>query len=203
MFKCRYGKIMFAPDTGADGGAGASGVDGVETETPDTTDWKALYEKEHADKEKLKTSFDKTASEIAELKRQNKAKMTEDEQRQAEQAEREAKYQSMQNELNEIKTSNVFAKQGFNETDYADLSKKLVESCGEHASEVAEIITAFVKKSNQTAVANARNGAVVDGAKPPKASTATKEEHTYANIASQMNAQNNRIDEIKNHYKKS
>ena len=164
----RYGRFMFAPDTGADGGAG--------TETPaeqtvDTTDYKALYEKEKADREKLKASFDKTASEIAELKKQNKAKMSEEEQRQAEQAEREALYKSTLAQLNEIKTSSVFAKSGIAENDYSDLSKKLVETCGDKASEVAETIIELVKKSNKSAVANAKNASIVDGARTPAAST--------------------------------
>ena len=195
----RYGRFMFAPDTGADGGAG--------TETPaeqtvDTTDYKALYEKEKTEREKLKASFDRTSSEIAELKKQNKAKMSEEEQRQAEQAEREALYKSTLAQLNEIKTSSVFAKSGIAENDYSDLSKKLVETCGDKASEVAETIIELVKKSNKSAVANAKNASIVDGARTPAAS-ASKEEHPYARLATENNNPSNRTEEIKNHYKKS
>lgn len=195
----RYGRFMFAPDTGADGGAG--------TETPaeqtvDTTDYKALYEQEKSKSEKWKASFDKASGDIAEMKRQNKAKMSEEEQRQAEQAEREALYKSTLAQLNEIKTSSVFAKSGIAENDYSDLSKKLVETCGDKASEVAETIIELVKKSNKSAVANAKNASIVDGARTPAAS-ASKEEHPYARRATENNNPSNRTEEIKNFYKKS
>lgn len=195
----RYGRFMFAPDTGADGGAG--------TETPaeqtvDTTDYKALYEQEKSKSEKWKASFDKASGDIAEMKRQNKAKMSEEEQRQAEQAEREALYKSTLAQLNEIKTSSVFAKSGIAENDYSDLSKKLVETCGDKASEVAESIIELVKKSNKSAVANAKNASIVDGARTPAAS-ASKEEHPYARRATENNNPSNRTEEIKNFYKKS
>lgn len=195
----RYGRFMFAPDTGADGGAG--------TETPaeqmaDTTDYKALYEQEKSKSEKWKASFDKASGDIAEMKRQNKAKMSEEEQRQAEQAEREALYKSTLAQLNEIKTSSVFAKSGIAETDYSGLSKKLVETCGDKASEVAETIIELVKKSNKSAVANAKNASIVDGARTPAAS-ASKEEHPYARRATENNNPSNRTEEIKNFYKKS
>lgn len=195
----RYGRFMFAPDTGADGSAG--------TETPaeqtvDTTDYKALYEQEKSKSEKWKASFDKASGDIAEMKRQNKAKMSEEEQRQAEQAEREALYKSTLAQLNEIKTSSVFAKSGIAENDYSDLSKKLVETCGDKASEVAETIIELVKKSNKSAVANAKNASIVDGARTPAAS-ASKEEHPYARRATENNNPSNRTEEIKNFYKKS
>lgn len=164
----RYGRFMFAPDTGADGGAGA---ETPAEQTVDTTDYKALYEQEKSKSEKWKASFDKASGDIAEMKRQNKAKMSEEEQRQAEQAEREALYKSTLAQLNEIKTSSVFAKSGIAETDYSDLSKKLVETCGDKASEVAETIIELVKKSNKSAVANAKNASIVDGARTPAAST--------------------------------
>ena len=197
----RYGRFMFAPDTGADGGVG--------TETPaeqtvDTTDYKALYEKEKSEREKLKASFDRTSSEIAELKKQNKAKMSEEEQRQAEREEREKLYQSTLAQLNEIKTSSVFAKSGIAENDYSDLSKKLVETCGDKASEVAETIIELVKKSNKSAVANAKNASIVDGARTP-AGTSTQTDNQKGAYARQLREgmkSSNSPEEIQKYYHK-
>ena len=197
----RYGRFMFAPDTGADGGAGA---ETPAEQTVDTTDYKALYEKEKADREKLKASFDRTSSEIAELKKQNKAKMSEEEQRQAEQAEREALYKSTLAQLNEIKTSSVFAKSGIAENDYSDLSKKLVETCGDKASEVAESIIELVKKSNKSAVANAKNASIVDGARTP-AGTSTQTDNQKGAYARQLREgmkSSNSPEEIQKYYHK-
>ena len=210
----RYGRFMFAPDTGADGASATTATAWTSVNTPttasdnaqtvDTTDYKALYEKEKADREKLKASFDKASGDIAEMKRQNKAKMSEEEQRQAEQAEREALYKSTLAQLNEIKTSSVFAKSGIAESDYSDLSKKLVETCGDKASEVAETIIELVKKSNKSAVANAKNASIVDGARTP-AGTSTQTDNQKGAYARQLREgmkSSNSPEEIQKYYHK-
>ena len=161
MFIGKYGRRMFATDTGADGGAVASETDGAQVET-EKTDWEALYKKELAEKTRYKQANDALASENAEYKRQTKAKMSEEEKREAELAEERERWQTMANELNEIKVSNVFAKNGYDEKDYADLSKKLVEVGGSNAHELAEVFVEFVKKANQMAVANAKNSMIKD-----------------------------------------
>lgn len=198
----RYGRFMFAPDTGADGGAGVgtNGADesGVEV---DKTDYKALWEKAESEKAKLKKSFDATASEIAELKKANKAKLSEEEKRELELAEKEQHYQEMANQLNAMKVDTIFAKQGFDEKDYSDLSKKLVEVGGDKAFELAEQLVEFVKKSNKSAIANAKNGMIKDSAITPKAST-TENNTPYAKLATENNNLSNKSNEIKNYYKR-
>lgn len=202
MVFSRYARFMFAPDDGAS--VGTNGTDGE-----GATDYKALYEKtvaslekEVAERAKLKKSFDATASEIAELKKANKAKMSEEEKREAELAERELHYKEMENQLNSMRVDTVFAKNGYDEKDYSDLSKKLVEVSGANASELAEVFLEFVKKANKTAVANAKNGMIKDSAIPPKASNTTAEEHTYAKLATENNAPSNKSNDIKNYYRK-
>lgn len=198
----RYVRFMFAPDDGASGGGVGGEPTGGEVKV-DTTDYKALYEKEVAERAKLKKSFDATASEIAELKKANKAKMSEEEKREAELAERELHYKEMENQLNSMRVDTVFAKNGYDEKDYSDLSKKLVEVGGANASELAEVFLEFVKKANKTAVANAKNGMIKDSAIPPKASNTTAEEHTYAKLATENNAPSNKANDIKNYYRKN
>lgn len=56
-----------------------------------TVDYKAEYEK-------LKASFDKTSSEVADYKRKERERMSEDEKKQAELAERETYYKALEKE---------------------------------------------------------------------------------------------------------
>lgn len=202
MFKGRYARFMFAPDTGADGGAGVgtNGADesGVEV---DKTDYKALYEKEVARSTNLKKNVDSLSSELAEKKRTEKAKMSEEEKLQAEREEEKQRYIEMQNRVYEMETTTLFAEQGFDKKDYGELVKQIVSVSGEHATELSNSIIAFVKKSNSSAVANAKNSMLKGSAVTPKASTATTEEHRYASMA--MEATKNDIDKekIKNRYR--
>ena len=175
----KYGQFMpfYAPDNGANGsGAGDNGGEGGQAVE---TDYKALYEKLQADHEKaksenakLKASFDKTASEIAELKRASKAKMSEEEQRAAEIAEKEQRIAELQSRVYETETSTLFAEAGFDKKDYGELVKQIVAVGGDKSSELAETFLTFVKKSNATAVASAKNGAIRAGAVTPNASSA-------------------------------
>lgn len=186
MFKSRYSRFMFAPDTGADGGAGAgtNGADGGNDGNGevDNTDYKALYEKAIADSKKLKASFDQTSHEVAELKKAQKAKMSEEEKRQAEFEEKEQRYQEAMARVAEMETATLFAENGFDKKDYEEVAKKVVEVGGDKARELADTIIEFVKKANKTAVASAKNGAIKDSAIPPKTSTSkagTQEKSDY------------------------
>jgi hypothetical protein len=209
MFKSKYARFMFAPDTGADGGV-ASGVTGdtvANTTTTakevDTTDYKALYEKQKTDYDKLKRSFDTTASEVAELKKANKAKLSEEEQQKLEQAEREQLYRDTLNQLNAMKVDTVFAKQGYDEKDYTDLSKKIVEVGGDKANELAEIVVEFVKKANKTAIANAKNSMIKDSAITPKASTETQpQKGEFARFAREQSKKQLTAEDIQKYYHK-
>ena len=177
MVFSRYARFMFAPDDGASGGG--AGVSANGTDGEGATDYKALYEKtvaslekEVAERAKLKKSFDATASEIAELKKAQKATMTEQQLKEAENAEKEQRYKALQSEVNEMRTSTAFAKAGFDEKDYGDIVKKIVEVGGEKSGELANTLIEFVKKSNASAVASAKNALIKDGAVAPKTSTA-------------------------------
>lgn len=209
MFKWKYGQFMpfYAPDSGANGGGegnnDGNGEQGVET------DYKALYEKALADSErqksenaKLKASFDKTASEVAELKRVQKAKMSDDEKAQAEREEVEQENKALRNRLFEMETTTLFAEQGFDKKDYGELVKQVVEVGGEKASELSSAIIEFVKKANKAAVANAKNAAIKDGAVPPKTSTAQATDTPFAEQAIAYSKRDDKSQEIKNKYRK-
>lgn len=193
---------FYAPDGGADGStAGGEGNNGGTETPPDTTDYKALYEKSLADNKKLKASFDQTAHEVAELKKAQKAKMSEEEQRAAENAEREQRYKDLQSEVNEMRTATAFAKAGFDEKDYGDIVKKIVEVGGEKSGELADTLIEFVKKANASAVASAKNALIKDGVVPPKTSTAQKNDNPYATMAIEANKQDRDVQAIQNKYK--
>lgn len=192
---CRF-MPYYAPDTGADAGADENGGEsaGV-TETSDKTDYKALYMK-------LKPQFDRTASEVAELKKAQKATMNEQQLKEAENVEKEQRYQEMVAKVAEMETATLFAENGFEKKDYGEIAAKIVEVGGDKAGELAESVITFVKKANQSAVANAKNALIKDGAVPPKTSTGKANEYTFAQMATRSNQPSNRSQEIKDFYKK-
>lgn len=61
-------------------------------------DYKSLYEKLQTDYQKVKISFDKASSELAETKRRFKANLSEEEQRKQELLEKEQKYAEIEKE---------------------------------------------------------------------------------------------------------
>lgn len=69
------------------------------TETTETTDYKALYEELQGKHDKLKANFDKTSSEVADYKRKEKERMSDDERKQVEQEEREKHYAELEKQI--------------------------------------------------------------------------------------------------------
>jgi hypothetical protein len=65
----------------------------------DNTDYKAELEAARAELAKMKASFDKASSEVAEHKRRERERMSEDEKRAAEDAEREAHYKALERRI--------------------------------------------------------------------------------------------------------
>jgi hypothetical protein len=72
-----------------------------ENKTPETTevDYKAEFEKMQSDYSKLKGSFDKTSSELADYKRKERERMSDDEKHKAEAEEREQYYKGLERRL--------------------------------------------------------------------------------------------------------
>ena len=73
--------------------------DTATTETTDTTDYKAEFERLQAEHAKMKSSFDKASSEVADYKRKERERMSEDEKRAASEAEREEYYKGLERRL--------------------------------------------------------------------------------------------------------
>ena len=73
-----------------------------ETKTTTTTpevDYKAEYEKSQSDYAKLKASFDKASSEIADFKRRERERMSDDDKKAAEAEEREKYYKDLERRI--------------------------------------------------------------------------------------------------------
>lgn len=69
------------------------------TETTETTDYKAEFERLQSEHAKMKASFDKASSEVADYKRKERERMSEDEKKAANDAEREAHYKDLERRL--------------------------------------------------------------------------------------------------------
>lgn len=69
------------------------------TETTPEIDYKAEFEKMQSDYAKLKTSFDKASSDIADYKRKERERMSDDEKSKAEADEREKHYKELERRI--------------------------------------------------------------------------------------------------------
>lgn len=69
------------------------------TQTNEAVDYKAKFEEMEAKYSSLKSSFDKTSSENADYKRKERERLTDDERKEAERAEQEAKYAELEKRL--------------------------------------------------------------------------------------------------------
>lgn len=171
MLNCRYNRLMFAPETGADGGASTNSADNGVENGGQERDYAAEFLALEAKYKSLKESFDKKASQLSAKEKAEREKMSEAEKLQAEREEEKQRYLEMQNRVYEMETTTLFAEQGFDKKDYGELVKQVVAVGGDKSSELAETFLAFVKKSSAAAVASAKNGAIRDGAVTPNASS--------------------------------
>ena len=69
------------------------------TDTADAVDYKAEFERLQAEHARVKSSFDKASSEVAEYKRKERERMSDDEKKAASDAEREAHYKDLERRL--------------------------------------------------------------------------------------------------------
>lgn len=76
--------------------------------------------------EKLKASFDKSASELADLKKQLKTKMTDEEKKAEEEKARQVEFEKMQKELSTMKVKTKLAG-AFEEAEIEELSNLIIE----------------------------------------------------------------------------
>lgn len=138
---------MFADDDGNNGGG-----------TPPKT-----YSEEEYNK--MKAAFDKASSELAEAKKKEKAKMSEDEKKKAESEEKAKEFESMKKELKQMKLSKSLSKV-FTETEECEnIVKAFLD---DDLEKVIDLISKsqenFRKKVEQEAKSKFSKSAKVPGA---------------------------------------
>lgn len=105
---------LFAEEPGADGGG--EGDKGKDPKQPTNEEY-----------QKLKASFDKTSSELAQLKKQLAAKMSDDEKKAAEEAEKVKKYEEIEKQNKELKLTSTLTTAGYSSDDIQKLIKPIIE----------------------------------------------------------------------------
>ncbi len=107
-----------------------------------------------AEKKKLKEAFDKTSSEAAELKRKEKERMSEEDKERARIEELENNHKAVILELNKTKAESVFAKKGWEETEYKSVIEALSANVApdkmvDVATEITKLVSARESKTSE------------------------------------------------------
>ena len=133
-----------------------------------TPDYKALFEKAVAERDRFKIASDNLSAENAAYKRKEREALTESERKQADDAEKEQRYVEMQSRLTQIEVEQIFVKSGIEEADYKNVvplftgadpldidgKKKLAQAiadlCGSVKTKTAELTKNSITKENTT-----------------------------------------------------
>lgn len=95
------------------------------------------YKKIQEDYAKMKASFDKASSELAEEKKRNKAKMSEDEKRKADDEEKQKQFDEMSKKLKRFELKASLSK-SFADTEIDDIVEAIIEN---DSNKLAELIS--------------------------------------------------------------
>ena len=140
-------------------------TEGANTEA---VDYKAEFEKMQGEYAKLKKSFDTASSDVAEYKRKERERMSEDEKKAAEYAEREAHYKDLERriamsdysaELDDIADTKIRSElvELFADGKTVDALKKFKEFRAKDRAEMEKRIKADLMKQNPQAAAQNGN----------------------------------------------
>ena len=131
-------------------GDGGNGGDGGNPPAPKTYS-EEEYKKLQDELGKMKASFDKASSDLADEKKKNKAKMSEDEKKKLEDEEKDKKFKEMETELNKLKLKNSLSKT-FEESEIEGIVEAIVSN---DTAKLAELIVKsheeFKKKTMEEA----------------------------------------------------
>lgn len=157
-----------ATTTTADNGGNATATTTTHGDGNNTPDYKALFEKAVAERDKFKSASDNLSAENAAYKRKEREALTESERKQADDAEKEQRYVEMQSRLTQIEVEQIFVKSGIEEADYKNVvplftgadpldidgKKKLAQAiadlCGSVKTKTAELTKNSITKENTT-----------------------------------------------------
>lgn len=154
--------------TTADNSGNATATTATQSDGNSTPDYKALFEKAVAERDRFKIASDNLSAENAAYKRKEREALTESERKQADDAEKEQKYVEMQSRLTQIEVEQIFVKSGIEEADYKNVvplftgadpldidgKKKLAQAiadlCGSVKTKTAELTKNSITKENTT-----------------------------------------------------
>lgn len=154
--------------TTADNSGNATATTATQGDGNSTPDYKALFEKAVAERDRFKSASDNLSAENATYKRKEREALTESERKQADDAEKEKKYVEMQSRLTQIEVEQIFVKSGIEEADYKNVvplftgadpldidgKKKLAQAiadlCGSVKTKTAELTKNSITKENTT-----------------------------------------------------
>ena len=154
--------------TTADNSGNATATTATQGDGNSTPDYKALFEKAVAERDRFKSASDNLSAENAAYKRKEREALTESERKQADDAEKERKYVEMQSRLTQIEVEQIFVKSGIEEADYKNVvplftgadpldidgKKKLAQAiadlCGSVKTKTAELTKNSITKENTT-----------------------------------------------------
>ena len=154
--------------TTADNSGNATATTATQSDGNSTPDYKALFEKAVAERDRLKIASDNLSAENAAYKRKEREALTESERKQADDAEKEQRYVEMQSRLTQIEVEQIFVKSGIEEADYKNVvplftgadpldidgKKKLAQAiadlCGSVKTKTAELTKNSITKENTT-----------------------------------------------------
>lgn len=154
--------------TTADNSGNATATTATQGDGNSAPDYKALFEKAVAERDRFKIASDNLSAENAAYKRKEREALTESERKQADDAEKEQKYVEMQSRLTQIEVEQIFVKSGIEEADYKNVvplftgadpldidgKKKLAQAiadlCGSVKTKTAELTKNSITKENTT-----------------------------------------------------
>ena len=154
--------------TTADNSGNATATTATQSDGNSAPDYKALFEKAVAERDRFKSASDNLSAENAAYKRKEREALTESERKQADDAEKEQRYVEMQSRLTQIEVEQIFVKSGIEEADYKNVvplftgadpldidgKKKLAQAiadlCGSVKTKTAELTKNSITKENTT-----------------------------------------------------
>lgn len=154
--------------TTADNSGNATATTATQSDGNSAPDYKALFEKAVAERDRFKSASDNLSAENAAYKRKEREALTESERKKADDAEKEQRYVEMQSRLTQIEVEQIFVKSGIEEADYKNVvplftgadpldidgKKKLAQAiadlCGSVKTKTAELTKNSITKENTT-----------------------------------------------------
>lgn len=181
LFRYPLNIQLFAEGNGDGEGNGSTPQDNHESkETPS----KEAYEK-------LKNEFDKTASELAKIKREQKAKMSEDEKLKAEQQEREAHYQELERKVLKSDMQNELINSGLDNKSISKILDEYFKDEKPNVINLCKIIAQEVSSNIKTIKEQAKDEFQRSSTLPPSGDSDKKDQFIQGLIKSNSNKSSN------------